>query len=137
MYGFVHMKNYTFIIAILLVFFLSSAASAPAKSSNTGRAAVTGSLRSSEQSLITPKYTDCFATETVELSVPAPLRVVRKINDRQQKLSVEIRNALSDRIFSGIQSCSPWSILARIKTSLSTPLPLHNADYLRFGILVI
>ena len=78
---------------------------------------------------------DCFAVETVQPSVPAPLRVMRKLSDKSQRVNPEGLDACLGQYFSWARfhrANSVEVVLDGHSAELS-----HNADYLKFGILII
>ncbi len=127
------MRLSAFILSVVLAF-LFSGASSPERSGS--RVVCSDLLQSSEQTALAPDWSDCFALETAQLSVPYPMRLVRKSYERQQKLSVDIRDAYSERYFTRIQ-CGSNPTASRLLSAISLVVPFHDADYLKFGILVI
>ena len=78
---------------------------------------------------------DFFAVETVQQSVPAPLRVMRKLSDKSQRVNPEGLDACLGQYFSWARfhrANSVEVVLDGHSAELS-----HNADYLKFGILII
>lgn len=78
---------------------------------------------------------DFFAVETVQQSVPAPLRVMRKLSDKSQRVNPEGLDACLGQYFSWARFHRANSV--EVVLDGHSAEPSHNADYLKFGILII
>lgn len=76
-----------------------------------------------------------FAVETVQQSVPAPLRVMRKLSDKSQRVNPEGLDACLGQYFSWARFHRANSV--EVVLDGHSAEPSHNADYLKFGILII
>ena len=77
-----------------------------------------------------------MATETFQLSVPAPSRALRKSNERSSRTIHEMPVLYCERYFASVRHDLSQSV-ASLRPAAHRPLPSHSADYLKFGILVI
>ena len=82
------------------------------------------------------KNADFVATETFQLSVPAPSRALRKSNERSSRTIHEMPVLYCERYFASVRHDLSQSV-ASLRPDAHRPLPSHSADYLKFGILVI
>lgn len=77
----------------------------------------------------------CYATQTVQTAVPVPTRALRKQDERQQRVHVHAPGAYAG-YHSPVRLYSPQStVLSSYGGGII--MPFHDADYLRFGMLVI
>lgn len=125
------MKRSAFIFLVLLVSSLSTVLAPEAKADTPS---IPDVRRVGESFSITSKYSDFTATETVRTAVPSPTRAVRKQQERQQKRSCWIPDVFLGQHFS-LTQCSHTDFLSVPGGKIVTPF--HDADYIKFGILII
>ena len=89
-----------------------------------------------KNSSISAQHSDFVATETFQLSVPAPSRALRKSNERSSRTIHEMPVLYCERYFASVRHDLSQSV-ASLQPDAHRPLPSHSADYLKFGILVI
>ena len=89
-----------------------------------------------KNSSISAQHSDFVATETFQLSVPAPSRALRKSNERSSRTIHEMPVLYCERYFASVRHDLSQSV-ASLRPDAHRPLPSHSADYLKFGILVI
>lgn len=129
------MRTSVILFFSLLIFSFSALAG---KETGCGTQAVSGAEQTVVSKPIPAVFTghfDFFAVETVQQSVPAPLRVMRKLSDKSQRVNPEGLDACLGQYFSWVRfhrANSVEVILDGHSAELS-----HNADYLKFGILII
>lgn len=107
--------------AFILLFLLASLPALMSRGAEAGAAAASDLRQTVKNSSISAQHSDFVATETFQLSVPAPSRALRKSNERY---FASVRHDLSQSV-------------ASLQPDAHRPLPSHSADYLKFGILVI
>ncbi len=81
--------------------------------------------------------TDFLAVETVESVTPPLMRVLRKPGERVQKPGCEISDGYTEFHFASINCCRPKALISFSMLGDLIAVLSHDADYLRFGILVI
>ncbi len=129
------MRTSVILFFSLLIFSFSALAG---KETGCGTQAVSGAEQTVVSKPIPAVFTghfDFFAVETVQQSVPAPLRVMRKLSDKSQRVNPEGLDACLGQYFSWVRfhrANSVEVVLDGHSAELS-----HNADYLKFGILII
>ena len=106
--------------AFILLFLLASLPALMSRGAEAGAAAAS----------------DLVATETFQLSVPAPSRALRKSNERSSRTIHEMPVLYCERYFASVRHDLSQSV-ASLQPDAHRPLPSHSADYLKFGILVI
>lgn len=122
--------------AYILLFLLASLPALLSRGAEAGTAAASD-LRQTVKSLsISAQHSDCVATETLQLSVPAPSRALRKSNERPSRTTHEMPVLYCQRHFASVRHNLPQPA-AFLLPDAHHPLPSHRADYLKFGILVI
>lgn len=126
------MKTPVFILLFLLLSSLSSA-----KDSGVGADAPDDVARIAQCYSVSASHADYFATETVQPAVPSPMRALRKQLESQRRTTGEVRDSYFGRYYSWVQDrCTQYVVSLLLQGEL-TARPFHDADYLRFGILVI
>ena len=129
------MRTSVILFFSLLIFSFSALAG---KETGCGTQAVSGAEQTVVSKPIPAVFTGhfaFFAVETVQQSVPAPLRVMRKLSDKSQRVNPEGLDACLGQYFSWVRfhrANSVEVVLDGHSAELS-----HNADYLKFGILII
>ena len=129
------MRTSVILFFSLLIFSFSALAG---KETGCGTQAVSGAVQtvvSKPIPAVSTGHFDFFAVETVQQSVPAPLRVMRKLSDKSQRVNPEGLDACLGQYFSWARfhrANSVEVVLDGHSAELS-----HNADYLKFGILII
>ena len=101
-----------------------------------GAAAASDLRQTVKNSSISAQHSDFVATETFQLSVPAPSRALRKSNERSSRTIHEMPVLYCERYFASVRHDLSQSV-ASLRPDAHRPLPSHSADYLKFGILVI
>ena len=114
--------------AFILLFLLASLPALMSRGAEAGAAAASDLRQTVKNSSISAQHSDFVATETFQLSVPAPSRALRKSNERSSRTIHEMPVLYCERYFASVASLRP---------DAHRPLPSHSADYLKFGILVI
>ena len=121
--------------AFILLFLLASLPALMSRGAEAGAAA--SDLRQTvKNSSISAQHSDFVATETFQLSVPAPSRALRKSNERSSRTIHEMPVLYCERHFASVRHDLSQSV-ASLRPDAHRPLPSHSADYLKFGILVI
>lgn len=129
------MRTLAFILLFLLV---SSLSVAHEPGAETGTPATSDTERLSEYFSITSKNPGYLATETVQPAVPSPMRALRnKQQHERQRTGYEGPGTGAGQHFPSAASCRTRSVASLSAQGRQTALPVHNADYLRFGTLVI
>ena len=126
------MKTPVFILLFLLLSSLSSA-----KDAGAGDRMPADVGRISECYSVSSLYAGYFATETVQPSIPSPMRALRKQLENHRRVTVDVRDSYFGRHFSRVQDCCTHYVVSLLLQGERTALPSHCADYLRFGVLVI
>ena len=131
------MKTSVILFFSLLIFSFSALAGKEA-----GCSCSTQAVSGAEQTVVSKPipavssgHFDFFAVETVQQSVPAPLRVMRKLSDKSQRINPEGLDACLGQYFSWAQFHRANSV--EVVLDGHSAEPLHNADYIKFGILII
>lgn len=83
------------------------------------------------------RHVGFLAVETTESVVPPLMRVLRKFGERVQKPGCEISDGYTELHFSSINCCRPKAFISFSMLGDQIAVLSHDADYLRFGILVI
>ena len=121
--------------AFILLFLLASLPALMSRGAEAGAAAASD-LRQTVKNSISAQHSDFVATETFQLSVPAPSRALRKSNERSSRTIHEMPVLYCERYFASVRHDLSQSV-ASLRPDAHRPLPSHSADYLKFGILVI
>ena len=106
------------------------------RGAEAGAAAASDLRQTVKNSSISAQHSDFVATETFQLSVPAPSRALRKSNERSSRTIHEMPVLYCERYFASVRHDLSQSV-ASLQPDAHRPLPSHSADYLKFGILVI
>ena len=114
--------------AFILLFLLASLPALMSRGAEAGAAAASDLRQTVKNSSISAQHSDFVATETFQLSVPAPSRSSRTIH--------EMPVLYCERYFASVRHDLSQSV-ASLRPAAHRPLPSHSADYLKFGILVI
>ena len=117
--------------AFILLFLLASLPALMSRGAEAGAAAASDLRQTVKNSSISAQHSDFVATETFQLSVPAPSRALRKSNERSSRTVL-----YCERYFASVRHDLSQSV-ASLRPDAHRPLPSHSADYLKFGILVI
>ena len=128
------MRTSVILFFSLLIFSFSALAG---KETGCGTQAVSGeqTIVSKPIPAVSIGHFDFFAVETVQQSVPAPLRVMRKLSDKSQRVNPEGLDACLGQYFSWARFHRANSV--EVVLDGHSAEPSHNADYLKFGILII
>ena len=122
--------------AVILLFLLASRPALMSRGAEAGAAAASDLRQTVKNSSISAQHSDFVATETFQLSVPAPSRALRKSNERSSRTIHEMPVLYCERYFASVRHDLSQSV-ASLQPDAHRPLPSHSADYLKFGILVI
>ena len=122
--------------AFILLFLLASLPALMSRGAEAGAAAASDLRQTVKNSSISAQHSDFVATETFQLSVPAPSRALRKSNERSSRTIHEMPVLYCERYFASVRHDLSHSV-ASVRPDAHRPLPSHSADYLNFGILVI
>lgn len=130
------MRTLAFILLFLLV---SSLSVAHEPGAETGVPVISDTEQFSEYFSISSKNPGYLATETVQPAIPSPMRALRnkQQHERQQRVGYEGPDTGPGQHFSLVESYRTKSVASLLVQGRQAALPAHNADYLRFGILVI
>lgn len=120
--------------AFILLFLLASLPALMSRGAEAGAAAASDLRQTVKNSSISAQHSDFVATETFQLSVPAPSRALRKSNERSSRTIHEMPVLYCKRYFASVRHDLSQSV-ASLRPDAHRPLPSHSADYLKFGIL--
>ena len=115
--------------AFILLFLLASLPALMSRGAEAGAAAASDLRQTVKNSSISAQHSDFVATETIQLSVPAPSRALRKSNERSSRTIHEMPVLYCERYFASVRHDLSQSV-ASLQPDAHRPLPSHSADYL-------
>lgn len=128
------MRSLVFAFAFLLISVLSSA---PGTQMQSQAQINSESGQLADHLSFTTENPDFLATETVQPAVPAPQRALRnKQNEGPQRIGYEGPESVSSHI-GGLNRFNHFKSVISLLAHGQSVLPAHDADYIKFGILVI
>ena len=128
--------------AFILLFLLASLPALMSRGAEAGAAAASDLRQTVKNSSISAQHSDFVATETFQLSVPAPSRALRKSNERSSRTIHEMPVLYCERYFASVRHdllpysrtrtvrCRPTAptISNSVFWSFSHPFPLRRHD---------
>ena len=89
--------------AFILLFLLASLPALMSRGAEAGAAAASDLRQTVKNSSISAQHSDFVATETFQLSVPAPSRALRKSNERSSRTIHEMPVLYCERYFASVR----------------------------------
>ena len=108
--------------AFILLFLLASLPALMSRGAEAGAAAASDLRQTVKNSSISAQHSDFVATETFQLSVPAPSRALRKSNERSSRTIHEMPVLYCERYFASVRHDLSQSV-ASLRPDAHRPLP--------------
>ena len=122
--------------AFILLFLLASLPALMSRGAEAGAAAASDLRQTVKNSSISAQHSDFVATETFQLSVPAPSRALRKSNERSSRTIHEMPVLYCERYFASVRhdlSQSVASLRTRTVRCRPTAPTISNSAFWSFS----
>ncbi len=120
--------------AFILLFLLASLPALMSRGAEAGAAAASDLRQTVKNSSISAQHSDFVATETFQLSVPAPSRALRKSNERSSRTIHEMPVLYCERYFASVRHDLSQSVASLQPDAHRPPAPtISNSVFWSFS----